>query len=241
MWKKPATNAAGKPIKDVNGQVVGLRDFMAKERASPSHEIFTSQRAKGLEEKYLSAMLLALAAEWRKMLAHGIEGKLRPECRTPAMKETMDQVPHHTMLSERTLGSAKQVAAVMQTGSQAAKAARVNARLSNFWAQWDKMTAEEKVVVDSLVSKFQLKLRAHDKKVQQMHDAEAAERALRHEKEVCREAARKWANSLVHMRVKNWTVAEVDRKLKGKNLVTGADSQLRNLNEQLDALVDGYG
>jgi hypothetical protein len=74
-----------------------------------------------------------------------------------------------------------------------------------------------------------------------MHDAEAAERALRHEKEVCREAARKWANSLVHMRVKNWTVAEVDRKLKGKNLVTGADSQLRNLNEQLDALVDGYG
>ena len=76
------------------------------------------------------------------------------------------QVSHHTILSEATLASMKRVSEIMGgCGSQAAKSARVNARMSHFWDTYDELSVEEADVLDECMCTFKKWMRTFDLEV----------------------------------------------------------------------------
>jgi hypothetical protein len=255
-YRKDARNGAG-------ARIGKLRMLMNAERAAPTNPIFKGEKAEDIFKQQVLVQLKAMALELRKMCAHGIGGSLREECRTEEQKRILDRVSHNSMLSERTLASMKQVSKIMATGSHAGKAARVNARMSRFWGDYDDMSAEEQGVLDSLMQRFLRKLKEFDRSSRQLADAETAARAQRHWQKQMEELAREHANRLVLFKVELWEVKEVDRKLqvlveevvqgKGKakarktqrvwrdrNKWAGPESQARLLCEQMEAVVVGH-
>jgi len=96
-------------------------------------------------------------------------------------------------------------------------------------------------VVEKLVQRWKRKLRKYDRLTQAKHDAAAAERANRAEDARCEEAAQIYADRLQLWGGELWRAGDIDRKLKGKLVCTGRDSQMELLQEQMNILTIGYG
>ena len=172
------------------------------------------------------------------MMKKSREGSLRVECRTAWQAEVLDWVSASSMHSESTFGVMKQVAAIMQTGSQAGKAARVNARLSKIWEVWDRLSDLEKFVAFRRLPELRRQLREHDTLMQKRHDAAAARRAERHVDAVCKAAAEEYANAREYYKCDVWKASKVDAELKQLEFKY---SRIAAMVEQMQILVVGYG
>jgi hypothetical protein len=147
-YQRKERNAKGTVVCD------SIREWKAKERQSPSSKrlsgFFTGDDSRELQQEYLVAMLDAMVREWEKVMKQGLEGSLRESCRTQWMKDILDKCSHHTMSCESVLGCMKAVNKLMQTGAHARKAARTNARVSDTWGVFHRLSeAEQTAVMDA--------------------------------------------------------------------------------------------
>jgi hypothetical protein len=175
VYTRKGRNAGGKVVCE------SVREWKEKERQCSSSKalskFFTGTDSEKLQQEYLVSMLDAMVKEWEKVMEQGLEGSLRESCRTQWMKDILDKCSHHTMSCESVLGCMKAVNKVMQTGSHARKAARTNARVSDTWGVFDRMTPREKETVIDVAAQL---TRPEREKERAAREANPASKAIRY-------------------------------------------------------------
>jgi hypothetical protein len=84
VYKQRAYNALGKEVHP------SVRRWKDERRAKPPNPLFQGDTSEELQRRYIVDVLDAMIKEWRKMLAQGLEGRLRKGCRTAWMKRVLD-------------------------------------------------------------------------------------------------------------------------------------------------------
>jgi hypothetical protein len=231
-YKQPAFNAAGGKVHE------SLWEWMDEKRRLPASELLVGEDAADLQQQHARAMCGEFARELRKMADKQLNGELQLSCRTQGFKEIMDWCYQNTMRAESTFGTTAQVSVALHTGSHGAKAARVNARLSDPWSVWDKLSEKERYCLMRNMPSFRRDVAQYDKLMQSMHDAAAARRANRAADAVCDKAAKQYAQALVWHGVELHTAATIKKELKKMKF---KNERVAYMKEQLSIMVLGYG
>jgi hypothetical protein len=232
VYGRAGRNAGGVKVKD------SLREWYDKMRQKPPDERWRTAEAVAHQSVLIKVTLKATVKEWEKVMAKGLVGELRDSCTTAWKKKVPDQSTHHTMRCESNLGNMKYVARRMVVGRIAARKAKVNARMSNTWEVFDRMSKEEKEVTLYMSHKLLKHMDEYDEECQELHDTAAAERRFRALRKQLLLVAKEYATALVLHECEVWTVGELEEAVKG---ATSRALKIDLLEEQLMIIVVGGG